>query len=229
MHASQAMESVYKQLVHPDDDLILLFTPPFDRTARDPGYIKGYPPGIRENGGQYTHAAAWCVIALAQSGDGDGAGELLSLINPINLSATRSGSRRYRVEPYVIAADVYSTGANSGRGGWSWYTGAAGWIYRATLEYVLGVRKEGDTLVIAPSIPSHWPQFEVSYTHNGTIYRIVVSNPSRVSRGIRAATLNGTSLQTTDTGTLRVPLNGSGKVQQINIIMGISGSAVAAA
>ena len=217
----QAMTSVQDRLIDRDDKLALLFTPPFDKTPRDPGYIKGYPPGIRENGGQYTHAAAWSIIALADLGDGDGAGELLSLINPVNLSATHAGSRRYRLEPYVVAADVYSAGQNRGRGGWSWYTGAAGWIYRAALEHVLGVRKEGNVLIISPSIPRHWPGFEVTYTHDDTTYHVVVANPSGISRGLIAATLNGVALQIRNDASVSVPLAAADTDQVITVTMGL--------
>jgi cyclic beta-1,2-glucan synthetase len=221
VHRSRrAMTSVQERLIDRDAKLALLFTPPFDQTGLDPGYIKGYPPGIRENGGQYTHAAAWSIIALADLGDGDGAGELLSLINPINLSASPADCRRYKLEPYVIAADVYAAGQNKGRGGWSWYTGAAGWIYRATLEHVLGIKKDGDTLVIAPSIPSQWPGFEVTYIHEATIYRIIVTNPSSVSRGLIAATLNGVALAVHDCTRVTVPLADADADQVIAVTMG---------
>ena len=141
-------------------DWSLLFTPPFDRTARDPGYIKGYPPGIRENGGQYTHAALWSVIAFAMLGDGDKAGELFSLLNPITHSSTRADIYRYKVEPYVVCADVYAEPSHVGRGGWTWYTGSAGWMYRAGLEWMLGFRLRGTTLVIDPCVPKSWPGFD---------------------------------------------------------------------
>ena len=226
--ARHAMTAVQDRLIDAESHLALLFTPPFDKTKSDPGYIKGYPPGIRENGGQYTHAAAWCVIALAELGDGDAAGALLSLINPINLSATRAASRRYRLEPYVVAADVYSDGANRGRGGWSWYTGAAGWIYRAALEHVLGVRKEGDTLIISPSIPSHWPEFEVSYRHEDTYYLIKVTNPAGVSRGLLAATINGVPLLIRDGLAVMVPLTAAGSPQTITVTMGLEAKSAVA-
>ncbi len=225
----QAMTSVQERLIDRDAKLALLFTPPFDKTSLDPGYIKGYPPGIRENGGQYTHAAAWSVIALADLGDGDGAGELLSLINPINLSASQADSRRYRLEPYVVAADVYSVGQNQGRGGWSWYTGAAGWIYRAALEHVLGIKKLGNSLVISPSIPRRWPGFEVTYKHEMTTYRVVVTNPNSVSRGIVAADLNGTALNVSNEKAVTVPLVSADIVQVITLTMGHEAKSVPAA
>ncbi len=224
----RAMTSVQERLIDRDAKLALLFTPPFDKTGLDPGYIKGYPPGIRENGGQYTHAAAWSIIALADLGDGEGAGELLSLINPINLSASQADSRRYKLEPYVIAADVYSVGQNRGRGGWSWYTGAAGWIYRAALEHVLGITKVGNTLVISPSIPSRWPGFEVTYIHEATTYRIVVSNSARVSCGLVAASINGVALEIRDGKRVTVPLADADANQTITVTMGLKAQSAVA-
>ena len=141
--ARRAMAAVDEQLVRRDDGLVLLFTPPFDREPLDPGYIKGYPPGVRENGGQYTHAAAWAVIAFAMLGDGDKACELFSMLNPIHHASTRAAVHRYKVEPYVVCADVYAMPPHVGRGGWTWYTGAAGWLYRAGLEWILGFRVQG--------------------------------------------------------------------------------------
>ncbi len=147
------MAALDEHLVRRDDGLLLLLTPPFDQTPPDPGYIKGYPPGIRENGGQYTHGAIWSVIAFAMLGDGDKAGELFSLLNPINHASTRAGIHRYKVEPYVACGDVYAEPAHVGRGGWTWYTGSAGWMYRAGLEWILGFRLRGATLLIDPCIP----------------------------------------------------------------------------
>ena len=149
------------QLVRREDRLALLFTPPFDGGALDPGYIKGYVPGIRENGGQYTHGAIWSIIAQARLGDGDRAGELFAMLNPINHARTRAGVLRYKVEPYVIAADVYSEPPHVGRGGWTWYTGSAGWMYQAAVGSILGIRRQGTSLAIDPCIPRSWPGFEV--------------------------------------------------------------------
>ncbi|HWH69088.1 MAG TPA: protein ndvB, partial [Candidatus Sulfotelmatobacter sp.] len=151
--ARKAMQAVEEYLVRTGDSLVLLFTPPFDKTPLDPGYIKGYPPGIRENGGQYTHAAAWTVIAQAMLGNGHKAHELFAMINPISHTATRSGMHRYRVEPYVAVADVYSEPPHVGRGGWSWYTGSSAWLYRAGIEWILGLRLRGEKLEIQPCIP----------------------------------------------------------------------------
>ena len=138
--AARAMAAVDQQLVRRPEGLILLFTPPFDNTPHDPGYIRGYVPGIRENGGQYTHAAAWTVIAFAALGDGDKACELFRMLNPIARTSSRASVQRYKVEPYVVAGDVYAEPPHVGRGGWTWYTGAAGWLYRAGLEWILGFR-----------------------------------------------------------------------------------------
>jgi cyclic beta-1,2-glucan synthetase len=160
--AKQAMASLGAELVRPDEGLALLFTPPFDRTPHDPGYIKGYPPGLRENGGQYSHAAMWAVFAHAQLGDGEKAHALFALLNPINHARNRADAERYKVEPYVVAADVYSVPPHAGRGGWTWYTGSAGWMYRAGIEGILGIRREGDTFVIDPCLPPSWPMFEAS-------------------------------------------------------------------
>jgi cyclic beta-1,2-glucan synthetase len=194
VRAVAAMASVDEYLVKREDGLVLLFTPPFDHTPLDPGYIKGYPPGIRENGGQYTHGALWSVIAFAMLGDGDKANELFSILNPINHANTRAGIQRYKVEPYVICADVYSTPPHVGRGGWTWYSGSAGWMYRAGLEWILGFRLRGKTLLIDPCIPSKWPGFEIVYRHGSTRYEIAVENPSGVSRGVSSAELDGKAL-----------------------------------
>jgi cyclic beta-1,2-glucan synthetase len=134
------MAAVERELIRPQDRLALLFMPPFDKTPLDPGYIKGYPPGIRENGGQYTHAALWSVMAFAALGAGDKAAALFSLLNPINHARTRLGVHRYKVEPYIVAADIYATRPHTGRGGWTWYTGSAGWMQRAGIESILGLR-----------------------------------------------------------------------------------------
>ena len=154
------MAAVEKHLVRRNDGLVLLFTPPFDRASPDPGYIKGYLPGVRENGGQYTHAAIWSVLAFAALGDGDKAGELFSLLNPINHASSRAGVYRYKVEPYVIAADIYAEPPHVGRGGWTWYTGSAGWMYRAGIEWILGLRLRGTMMHLDPCIPRAWPGFE---------------------------------------------------------------------
>ncbi len=192
--ALRAMAAVNTQLVSRSDGLVKLFTPPFDHGAKDPGYIKAYPPGLRENGGQYTHAAMWTTLAFALLGDGDRAGELFALLNPINHASTTAGIHRYKVEPYVVCADVYSAPAHVGRGGWTWYTGSAGWMYRTAAEGILGIKVRGTTLVVDPCIPRAWPGFEFTYKHGTSRYRITVKNPRGVNRGVAHATLDGKDL-----------------------------------
>jgi cyclic beta-1,2-glucan synthetase len=173
--ARQAMEAVAQRLVRAEDQLLLLFTPPFDRTPRDPGYIKGYPPGIRENGGQYTHAALWAVWAFAELGDGDRAGELFRLLNPIYHSDSPEAARHYQVEPYVVAADVYGAPPHTGMGGWTWYTGSGGWTYRLGLEAILGFHRQGNTLRLRPCIPAAWQGFQLIYRWGESRYHVRVS------------------------------------------------------
>jgi cyclic beta-1,2-glucan synthetase len=189
--AVRAMSAVNTQLVSRGDGLVKLFTPPFDHTLKDPGYIKAYPPGLRENGGQYTHAAMWTTLAFALLGDGDRAGELFSLLNPINHAGTRTGIHRYKVEPYVVCADVYSAPAHVGRGGWTWYTGSAAWMYRTAAEGILGITLRGATLLVDPCIPRAWPGFEFTYKFGSSRYRITVKNPRGVNRGVAEASLDG--------------------------------------
>ena len=191
VRAIQAMASLDRRLIHRGDDLAPLFTPPFDNTALDPGYIKGYPPGIRENGGQYTHAAAWSIMGFAALGQGDKATELFALINPINHTATRAGVLRYKVEPYVVAADVYSVAPHVGRGGWTWYTGSAGWLHRAGVEAILGLRLKGDRLWIDPCIPAAWPGYEMTLRYRNAVYEISVRNPGNSGRGVAAVEVDG--------------------------------------
>ena len=190
--ARAAMRAVDERLVLDDARLLLLLAPPFDHTEHDPGYIKGYLPGVRENGAQYTHAALWTVLATTMLGDGDRAGELMRMLNPFSHARTRSGAERYRVEPYVVAADVYAVPGQEGRGGWTWYTGSASWSYRVSLEGVLGFDKRGDRLRLDPCIPSAWPGFTLDYRYGASSYAIDVRNPEGVSRGVTAVTVDGT-------------------------------------
>jgi cyclic beta-1,2-glucan synthetase len=192
--SATAMASVSEQLIRPGEGLALLFTPPFDHTARDPGYIKGYPPGLRENGGQYSHAAMWAILAFARLGDGAKSAGLFALLNPVNHARTPMETERYKLEPYVVAADVYSVAPHVGRGGWSWYTGAAGWMYQAGIGGILGIRREGSFLVIDPCIPPDWAGYEASVKVDGTRYDIHVASPSKRSRGISRAVLDGEDL-----------------------------------
>jgi cyclic beta-1,2-glucan synthetase len=212
----QAMKSVDRELVKANDQLILLFTPPFDRTTLDPGYIKGYLPGVRENGGQYTHAAVWCVIAQALLGNGERAVELFSMLNPVNHGDTVESIQRYKVEPYVMAADVYSVAPHVGRGGWTWYTGAAGWMYRAGIEFILGIRREGSHLVIDPCIPPAWKEFKIHYRHGKSKYHIHVLNPYGYSKGVAYLTIDGQSVFKSD----RIPLEDSAGEHHVVVTMG---------
>ena len=215
--AERAMAALDRHLVRRDDGLVLLLTPPFDSSVPDPGYIQAYPPGIRENGGQYTHAAAWAVIAFAQLGDGDRAGELYSMLNPINHARTLDDAMRYKVEPYVVAADVYSEAPHVGRGGWTWYTGSASWMYRAGLEWILGCRIQGETLLLDPCVPRAWTQFHVKLRHRGTRYEIAFENPHGVSKGLVTLQLDGAELPAQPG---RVPLVDDGATHQIRVVLG---------
>ncbi|MDR6757873.1 cellobiose phosphorylase [Mycoplana sp. BE70] len=188
----RAMQAVWDRLVRPDDKLIRLFNPPFDKGALEPGYIKGYVPGIRENGGQYTHAAAWVVLATALLGDGDRAFQLWSMLNPVNHARTAHDTERYMVEPYVVSADVYGAPPHTGRGGWTWYTGSAGWLYRVGLETILGIHRRGHQLSIEPCIPTDWPGYEVDYRYGAATYRVTVKRGPQ--SGQRSLSVDGIRL-----------------------------------
>jgi cyclic beta-1,2-glucan synthetase len=204
-------------LVLPNDGLALLFAPPFDRSADDPGYIRGYPPGVRENGGQYTHAALWSVMALAGLGEGGKAAGLFWMLNPINHARTRTDMHRYKVEPYVVAADVYNAAGHVGRGGWTWYTGSAGWMQRAGMESILGLRIEGDMVCLDPCIPNSWPGFEIVLRHGASCYEIAVENPDGVQRGIAAAELDGRAIAARP---LIVPFKDDHAVHRLKVRLG---------
>jgi cyclic beta-1,2-glucan synthetase len=211
----QAMQSVLEQLVFSPDRLSLLFAPPFDKTVHDPGYIKGYFPGIRENGGQYTHAAIWTAWAFAQLGDGKQAGELFNLLNPILHSDSEEKASEYRVEPYVISADIYSKPPYLRRGGWTWYTGSAAWMYRLGLTALLGFKKIGDTLRIDPVIPPTWDGFEINYQFGASSYQIKVSNPSHIAHHVKVVKLDGKILVDTT-----IPLVKDGQKHTVEVMMG---------
>jgi cyclic beta-1,2-glucan synthetase len=213
--ARRAMDSVREYLVR-YGDLILLFTPPFDKTERDPGYIKSYPPGVRENGGQYTHAAIWSVIAYAMLGDGNQASELLRMLNPINRTTTRTGVYAYKVEPYVLAADIYAEPPHMRRGGWTWYTGASGWFYRAGLEWVLGLQVRADRLVFDPCIPKVWNSYSLFYQHENTRYEITIDNPNGVEQGVALIELDGEHQPNTN----GIKLLDDGQVHKVRVVMG---------
>ena len=217
VRAALAMAAVDEYLVRRDEGLVLLFAPPFDQTPLDPGYIKSYPAGIRENGGQYTHAAVWSVIAFAMLGDGDKAAELFSILNPISHSNTRAGTSRYKVEPYVACADVYSMPPHSGRGGWTWYTGSAGWMYRAGLEWILGFRLRGEALLFEPCIPTSWRGYEVTFSYRSARYEISVENPRNLGRGVTHLELDGKALPKSSQ---RIPLANDGITHRVRIVLG---------
>jgi cyclic beta-1,2-glucan synthetase len=192
--AERALDRAWRQLVLRGEKLALLFTPPFDLMRPSPGYIQGYPPGVRENGGQYTHAAIWLAIALARSGDGDRAAELMHYLNPIERARDLSEVWRYKLEPYVMPADVYNLAGHAGEGGWSWYTGSGGWMYRAWIEEILGLRRIDSKLQCNPVIPKHWEGYNLTYRYGEAIYEISVENPDRVQTGVRWVELDGRRL-----------------------------------
>ncbi len=220
--SAEAMEAVEKYLIRHDDRIALLFTPPFDRSTHDPGYIKGYPPGIRENGGQYTHGTIWSIFAFAALGQGERAADLFAILNPVTHSDTPEAVARYKVEPYVACADVYSVAPHVGRGGWTWYTGSAGWLYRAGLEAILGFRVRGNTLTVDPCLPKAWSGFEIVFRRRSaggaiTRYEIAVENPRAVSRGVVAVELDGALLAK---DAAPIPLQEDGAVHRIRIELG---------
>jgi cyclic beta-1,2-glucan synthetase len=217
-HAARAMAALDKYLVRRDDQLLLLFTPPFNHPARDPGYIKGYPPGVRENGGQYTHGAIWTALAFVTQGDGDRAGELLSMLNPIHHADSRTAIHRYKVEPYVVCADLYSEPPHVGRGGWTWYTGSAGWMYRVALEGLLGFRLQGENLALDPCIPHTWPGFEIAFGYRSARYEIAVKNPNNVCRGVISVTLDGVLMP--DNKKALIPLADDGTTHLVLLVLG---------
>jgi cyclic beta-1,2-glucan synthetase len=215
--AALAMKMMRRLLVRKESKIVLVLTPPFDKSTIDPGYIKGYLPGVRENGGQYTHAATWGIIASAETGDGDAAFELFSMLNPLNHSRTQPEAERYKLEPYVISGDVYSGAPYEGRGGWSWYTGSAAWYYRAGLESILGLRLRGSKLRFKPCIPKSWKSYEMIYTYENTKYFIRVENPSGVMQGETRVELDGSSVPDAE-----INLVDDSKDHQIRVVLALS-------
>jgi cyclic beta-1,2-glucan synthetase len=215
--ARQALEAVDRRLVRRDLALIQLFDPPFDRSDREPGYIKGYVPGVRENGGQYTHAAVWVVMAFAAAGDAERAWELFGLINPVRHGDSPEAVARYKVEPYVVAADVYTNPAHAGRGGWTWYTGSAGWMYRLILESLLGLSLEVNRLRIAPLIPRAWPAFDIHYRHGQAGYHLHIENLGAASgrHDVTRVTCDGI-----DQPDRTVPLVDDGQQHRVDVELG---------
>ncbi|MDB5386744.1 MAG: cyclic beta 1-2 glucan synthetase, partial [Planctomycetaceae bacterium] len=188
----QSMQAVHDRLVRTDSKIIQLFTPPFDRGSQEPGYIKGYVPGVRENGGQYTHAAIWTTMAYAMLGETDRAWECFDLINPLNHASNQADVETYKVEPYVVAADVYSVSPQEGRGGWTWYTGSSGWMYRLISDVLLGLRlEEGTSLTFRPCVPVGWKRYKINYRYRGTFYRIQFTIQSEPSHHVNRLTIDG--------------------------------------
>jgi len=189
--ARQALQSVEDYLIRAHERMILLFTPPFEHSAPDPGYVKSYPPGVRENGGQYTHAAIWVALAFARQGEGDRATALLRMLNPVEHAHTPEDVERYKVEPYVVAADVYALEGQLGRGGWTWYTGSSGWMYRVWIEDILGFKLRGDQLTIDPVLPHDWHEFSIRFRYKSALYAIAVENPDAVGCGVLWVEVDG--------------------------------------
>jgi cyclic beta-1,2-glucan synthetase len=188
---AQAMDSFETHLVDEQHRLLLLLTPPFDKGEQDPGYIKGYLPGVRENGAQYTHAALWAVLATVLRGHGNRAFELFQMLNPLTRTQTPAGVATYKVEPYVLAADVYTAAGQVGRGGWTWYTGSASWMYRVGLEGILGLSKRGDELLVEPRVPSTWPKYVIEYRHGRSLYVLTMRNGTGAAWGRTEMVVDG--------------------------------------
>jgi cyclic beta-1,2-glucan synthetase len=215
--AKTALQAVQNHLVNEEAGLIKLLSPPFDTSSLEPGYIKGYVPGVRENGGQYTHAAVWTVMANARLGNGNQAWKLYQMINPINHTRTRLDINTYKGEPYVMAADVYAIPPHTGRGGWTWYTGSSGWMYRVGTGEILGFRKDGDTLHISPCIPEDWSGFSMVYRFGNTKYNIEVQNPDRIQKGVKQVIFDGRDLKE-----MVIPLKDDGDNHQVTVVMGVA-------
>ena len=190
-----SMESLENHLVDRENGIIKLLDPPFEKGKLNPGYIKAYLPGVRENGGQYTHSSCWVIIAESILGFGDKALEYYRMINPIEHSRTKDASNKYKVEPYVIPADIYGAGNLAGRGGWTWYTGSASWYYMAGIEYILGFKIENNTIKINPCIPKEWKEYEIKYRYKNAIYNIKVKNPEGKNTGISKIIINGKEIE----------------------------------
>ncbi|MCE5293090.1 MAG: hypothetical protein LLF94_00565 [Chlamydiales bacterium] len=209
-----ALQSAYERLVKVQEKVVLLLTPPFDKTTEDPGYIKGYPPGVRENGGQYTHGSLWLAMAFARMGDGDRAVELIQMMHPGLHTQSVSQTDVYKIEPYVLAGDVYDLAGQVGRGGWSWYTGSSAWMYRIWLEEILGFTLRGNTFSINCCIPKAWDGYKIRYKYKSAVYEIEVENPEHVSRGKSVVTLDGTQLDGQD-----IPLVDDGQTHVVHIVL----------
>jgi cyclic beta-1,2-glucan synthetase len=216
--ADRAMDSVRTHLVRRGAQVVALLTPPFDRSGQQPGYVKGYPPGIRENGGQYTHAAAWVVMALARLGSGDEAAEIFHMLNPVNHTRTPADVARYQGEPYAVAGDVCARAEHAGRVGWTWYTGSAGWMYRAGLESILGLQRHGRTFALDPCIPSSWPEYAITWRCGRSRYEITVTNPERRCRGVGSARLDGVEVDPA-----AIAISDDGGIHEVHVVLGDGG------
>ncbi len=212
----QAMAAAGKHLVSEKDKLVLLFEPPFDKSSPHPGYIMGYPPGVRENGGQYTHGALWLALAYARLGDGTRAAELLRMMNPIEHTRTAEETLQYKGEPYVVPADIYALEGQRGRAGWTWYTGSSGWMYRIWIEEILGFKLRGDRFCFEPCLPQSWKGFSFRYNHGDSSYSVIVENPEGVSQGVVSIEVNGK--KSTDKW---IPLKDNGRNNRVLIRMGV--------
>ena len=207
------MESLENHLIDTENGIIKLLDPPFNKTKLEPGYIKAYLPGVRENGGQYTHASIWAIIAEAILGNGDKAVEWYRMITPIEHARTKEAVKKYRVEPYVISADVYGAQNLAGCGGWTWYTGSSGWYYTAGIQYILGIKIENNILTVKPCIPKNWEEYEVKFKYKESIYNIKVKNKNRKNTGVEKVMIDGKESEN------KIILDGSGKIFNIEIIM----------
>jgi cyclic beta-1,2-glucan synthetase len=216
--ARLALAAVDEKLVRRDPGMILLFTPPFDKGHLQPGYIKGYVPGIRENGGQYTHASTWAVEAAALLGQGDRAKEYFDLLSPVQHARTPELVERYKVEPYVVVADIYGHPPHTGRGGWTWYTGSAGWLYRVMLESILGFHPRGDRLRVEPCIPKAWKTFTITYRYRSAAYRIAVENPRGIERSVSEVHVDGHKQEGKE-----IVLRDDGRVHEVRVMLGEPG------
>ena len=209
-----SMESLENHLVDKENGIIKLLDPPFEKSNLEPGYIKAYLPGTRENGGQYTHAAIWTIIAQTMLGFGDKAIELFRMINPIEHARTKEAATKYKVEPYVVAADIYGQGNLAGRGGWTWYTGSSSWMYEAGLKYILGLTIEKGYLSIKPCIPTTWKEYKIHYKYENTIYNIKVKNENAKNTEIETMIVDGIVINEK-----KIKLENDNKVHNVEIIM----------
>jgi len=209
-----SLESLENHLIDKENGIIKLLDPPFKNTKQEPGYIKSYLPGVRENGGQYTHAAMWAILAFTKLGFGDKAVEYYKMINPIEHSKTNELANKYKVEPYSIAADIYGAGNLTGRGGWTWYTGSSSWFYKIGIENILGLKITNMKLSIDPCIPKEWKEYTIKYRYKKSIYNVKVKNENGKNTGVSKFYLNGKNIEEK-----QVYLNGDGGIYEIEIEM----------